>query len=148
MALREVVDLHAFFEAWLGGTAPNTDAEFPRLDAVLAESFTMVSPDGRRLSRADVTGSLRKAHGAGEGRGPSGSSSSNPRSCMCRPPLIAVRYVEETAPDTITRRSLPLSSRLCRTTERVRWLALHETWIGLRILRTALGDACQKLAEG
>jgi hypothetical protein len=131
-ALREVVDLHAFFEAWLGGTAPNTDAEFARLDAVLAESFTMVSTDGRRLSRADVTGSLRKAHGLRGRAAPFRIFIVEPEILHVQTPLIAVRYVEEqSAPDTITRRrSTALFEALPDDPSRVQWLALHETWTG------------------
>ncbi len=34
--LDEVVGLHRFFESWLGGTGPDSDAAFARLDRALA----------------------------------------------------------------------------------------------------------------
>src|ERR671917_2901102 len=54
-ALREVVGLHAFFEAWLGGTAENTHAVFSRLESSLGEEFTMVNSSPRLLSNRENT---------------------------------------------------------------------------------------------
>jgi hypothetical protein len=68
-ALEEVLGLHVFLEAWLGGTIADAPAMFARLESALADSFTQVTPGGARLSRADVIGALRGAHGTRAGAG-------------------------------------------------------------------------------
>jgi len=128
-ALREVIDLHAFFEAWLGGTTENSDAAFSRLERALADGFTMVSPDGARLGRTDVIGSLRAAHGARSRTGPFRIAIHEPELLLLRPPLVVLGYVEEQATGAaVTRRRATALFEV--EEEDVRWLALHETWIG------------------
>jgi hypothetical protein len=129
-ALREVVDLHLFFEAWLGGTAENSEEVFARLETALAEDFTMVEPGGSRLRRADVIRSLRAAHGARRRPGRFEIVIAEPELLLLRPPLVILGYVEEqTAAGALTRRR---STAVLSAKEEsgVRWLALQETWIG------------------
>jgi hypothetical protein len=130
-AHKEVIDLHAFFEGWLGGTAPNTEPAFARLEKALAEGFTMVTPDGRPLRRPEVISWLRQAHGS---RGLLASfriAISDPALLFVRSPLVALGYVEEQdAAGTVTRRrSTAVFEAIPDDPGRVRWLALHETWI-------------------
>jgi len=133
-ALREVADLHGFFEAWLSGEAENTDAVFFRLERTLGDGFTMVSPSGDRLQRPDVIGRLRGAHGTQREQSPFHVAIVEPELLLLRPPLVILRYVEEqTAGSVVTRRrSTAVFETLAEGEEDVRWLALHETWIGPR----------------
>ena len=129
-ALREVADLHAFFEAWLGGTAENTPAVFSRVERALGEGFTMVGPAGARLRRPDVIGWLRGAHGAKARQGPLRISIVEPELLLLRPPLVILRYVEEQAAGgVVTRRWSTAVFEALAEEEGVHWLALHETWI-------------------
>ena len=130
--LQEVADLHAFFEAWLSGEAENTNAVFSRVESSLGEEFTMVSPSGQRLQRSDVIGWLRGTHGARANQGPSHIAIAEPEILLLRPPLVLLGYVEEqTVGDVATRRqSTALFEVSIEGGRRVRWLALHETWIG------------------
>ena len=59
----EIVELHRFFEGWLGGTLPADEASFNRLTSALAEDFEMVGPDGRLIARAMLLEELRGAAG-------------------------------------------------------------------------------------
>jgi hypothetical protein len=137
-ALREVTDLHAFFEAWLGGTVADTDAVFSRVERALGDGFTMVSPGGARLRRPDVIGWLRGAHGSRDGQGPFRIAAVEPELLLLRPPLVIVGYVEEQAAggEVTRRRSTAVfeagvaGEGPVEGEEGVRWLALHETWIG------------------
>ena len=127
-ALREVVDLHGFFEDWLGGTGPDSADAFDRLESALAETFTMVAPDGRRRSRTEVLAWLRQAYGSRGGRGPFRIEIQEPELLYLDPPLVLLGYVEvQSAGGALTRRR---STALLAAApgERPRWLALHETW--------------------
>ncbi len=130
-ALREVADLHAFFEAWLGGTAPQTKAAFARLDRALAEGFTMVTPDGARHPRAAVVEGLRQAHGSKAAFGPFRIVIAEVELLHLARPLVVLGYMEEqTLGGTIgRRRSTALFEAVPAANDRVQWLALHETWI-------------------
>ena len=130
--LQEVADLHAFFEAWLSGKAENTNAVFSRVESALGEEFTMVSPSGQRLQRPDVIGWLWGTHGARASQGSFHIAIAEPEVLLLRPPLILLGYVEEqTVGNVVTRRqSTALFEVSIEGGQRVRWLALHETWIG------------------
>jgi hypothetical protein len=119
--LKEVADLHAFFEAWISGKAENTDAVFSRVESSLGEGFTMVSPSGQRLQRP-ARASQSSFHIA----------IAEPEILLLRPPLVLLGYVEEqTVSNVVTRRqSTALFEVSIEGGQRVRWLALHETWIG------------------
>lgn len=64
---KEIVELHEFFQGWLGGGLAPTDEEFHRLEKVLAEGFTLITPDGRRLERDELLQGLRGSAGARAG---------------------------------------------------------------------------------
>ena len=129
--LQEVSGLHAFFEAWLSGKAENTNAVFTRVESSLGEEFTMVSPSGQRLQRPDVIGWLRGTHGARASQGSFHIAIAEPEILLLRPPLVLLGYVEvQTMGNVVTRRqSTALFDVSIEGGQRVRWLALHETWI-------------------
>lgn len=64
-AIRAVLDTHADLEAWIAGG--DQDA-MRRFEAVLADDFTMVTPEGLRCERADVIRAVA-AMGASAGEG-------------------------------------------------------------------------------
>jgi hypothetical protein len=130
-ALEEVVALHGFFETWLRGTGPDTPAAFARLEAALAETFTMVSPEGTRLRRAEVLDTLRQAYGS---RGRGGAFRIVVRELEILhldPPLVVLGYIEEQdgAGGLTRRRSTAVLAAAAQDGGRPQWLALHETWI-------------------
>lgn len=129
-AITEVVDLHAFFEAWLGGTCPASVGLLSRAEAALAPSFTMVAPDGRRLSRADTLSWLRQAHGVKGRSGPFRIAVSEPEILHRAEPVVVVGYIEEQwqGPRHTRRRATAILERSPRG-DGWRWLSVHETWI-------------------
>jgi hypothetical protein len=130
-ALKEVVDLHECFETWLGGTGPDTPAAFARLETALADTFTMVSPDGQRLRRAEVLENLRHGYGSQGRRGAFRIAIREPEILHLDPPLVVLGYVEDQeGEDGLTRRrSTAVLAASAQDGGRPRWLALHETWI-------------------
>ena len=129
--LEEVVALHGFFEAWLGGTESNTPAAFARVETALAETFTMVSPEGRRLPRAEVLDKLRQAYGSQGRRGAFKIAVREPEVLHLDPPLVVLGYIEEQKGDggLTRRRSTAILAAAAQHGGRPQWLALHETWI-------------------
>lgn len=63
----EIVELHAFFEGWLGGTLPPTDAVYARLAETMAPEFALVTPGGKLVPRKQLLAQLRAAHGSRPG---------------------------------------------------------------------------------
>ena len=64
VARKEIEALHRFFEAWYRGVPKNTETAFARFPEVLAADFRIISPDGRRSSRAEVLEAVRGGHGS------------------------------------------------------------------------------------
>jgi hypothetical protein len=62
-AQREIDELLAFFQQWYRGEIPNNQATFDRLEGVLHENFTIVTPDGETLERYSITSDIRRMHG-------------------------------------------------------------------------------------
>lgn len=64
---QEVIDLHAFFQGWLDGTLPESDAVFARFAAANDPAFTLVSPDGSMAGGVETGAWIRAAHGTRRG---------------------------------------------------------------------------------
>ncbi|MEM7346492.1 MAG: hypothetical protein AAF485_19800 [Chloroflexota bacterium] len=126
--IREVIELHQFFEGWLSGTLPNTEENFQRVAQVLAETFTMVSPAGEELDQPPMINYLRDGWGA--------RSSLKIWVDQCRilnetPELIVARY-EEWQQVAGGEETVRVSTAVFRdapdTPNGVTWLHVHETW--------------------
>lgn len=66
-AIQEVIELHAFFEAWLGGALPNEEHAFARFTTATAPDFTLIGPEGNAMDAAAVAGWIRQSHGTRPG---------------------------------------------------------------------------------
>jgi hypothetical protein len=64
---KEIVELHEFFQGWLGGALEPADKAFRRLEKVLGGDFALITPDGRCLEREPLLQSLRDGAGARPG---------------------------------------------------------------------------------
>ena len=124
---REIDELHAFFEEWLSGQLPDTDAAFARVEAVLAPDFTLVDPGGHEADRATMAQILR------------GLWNTRPRVhiwiegfslLLDAPPLLVARYEEwqeGSAGDTV-RISTAIFRVAPAAPNGVQWVRVHETW--------------------
>lgn len=124
----EIQELHAFFVQWFRGELPNTDEAFARLESVLAEDFSLVTPGGEILDRAPLLASIRNDHGQREGF-----------AIEIREPLLKAQsgsvlvatYEEWRQADG------DQTARFCTVVFRTRpgtpnglaWLHVHETWL-------------------
>lgn len=63
----EVVELHDFFQGWLDGTRPATDAAFARLPSTQAPEFVIITPGGELIPGPRLVAQLRGAHGSRPG---------------------------------------------------------------------------------
>ena len=128
-AEREIHELHDFFMTWLGGMRPRDQAALDRLEAALAPGFSMVTPDGRRLSRPAVVGWIAAAHGARGAAFRIWITDVEP--LHVEPPHALIGYVERQHADG--RDSARRASVLFRVDPSgpngLRWLAVHETWL-------------------
>ena len=132
----EIVDLHVFFEGWLGGTLPDDDATFARVGRVLAPGFILVTPGGVVLERGELLAGLRDGHGSRPGLE---IGIEDPLLRSVSSDVVVTTYVERhRVEDKETRR---LSSALFRTPAGGgpwMWLHVHETWLPADVI--AAGD--------
>jgi hypothetical protein len=129
----EIVDLHLFFERWLGGTLGFDDDAFARLERALAPEFSFVSPHGALITRKALLAGIREAHGSRPG---CEIRIEAPKLLSQHGSLVIVSYIERQREEGIETRRL--SSALLEAlrpgeseaTRGWRWLHVHETWLG------------------
>ncbi len=61
---REIIELHQFFEAWLGGRLPKNKKTFGRFTDATAPSMMLVSTDGTLLGYDQLVEWIYDAHGS------------------------------------------------------------------------------------
>lgn len=128
----EIVDLHAFFEQWLGGALPATDAAYARLTDTMDPAFAIVTPAGALVERAVLVPQLRAAHGSRPGWR---IWIERPALRFQRGELTGATYEEwqHRADGVVTAR---LSTVVLRaqagTPNGLAWLHVHETWLAPR----------------
>ncbi len=123
---REVIELHRFFEDWFCGRTE----DFARAEAVLADSFVVISPRGELRTRQMLLDDLRDARGCRRGDG-----------FEIRIERCEVRAVEfglalatyEEWQRLEAREAGRISTALFRVDREapcgVQWVHLHETWL-------------------
>lgn len=126
--MREIIELHQFFETWLSGKAPATDAVFERFEGVMGDSFEIVTPDGTVLGREPLITGLRAAHGTRPGLR---IWIEEPRIRIETDRLRVATYEEWQERDGKT--SIRLSTVVFGLDDKKinghEWLHVHETWI-------------------
>lgn len=125
----EIVELHRFFEGWLGGALPADEPSFTRLTRALAEDFEMIGPDGRLIPRAVLLEELRVAAGGQPGLR-IWTEHESPR--VVGGGLVLATYHEwQSLPDGEPRgrASTVLLRVRAQAPGGLEWLHVHETWI-------------------
>ncbi|GAB4117598.1 MAG: hypothetical protein Fur005_36360 [Roseiflexaceae bacterium] len=124
----EIVELHDFFQGWLGGNLPNTDAVFARFLDVNDPAFTLIGPHGTLMTYSALVDWIRSAY----------ATRPNWRMWIENVQLVAsggdltiATYEEwQETPDGVTTR---LSTVVFRhdphAPNRLRWVHVHETWV-------------------
>jgi hypothetical protein len=135
----EIVELHRFFEDWFMGRLPDSAEAFSRFADVMADGFTMISPEGTVTGRASLLEALRAAHGAHGAAGSISIRVANIQERQHRDGLCLLTY-EEWQDDGAGEKGR-LSSALFRlrpgAPNDVEWLHVHETWLATESTTTS-----------
>ena len=67
--VREVKELHAFFERWYAGEMPDTNEGFSRMTSAIAGDFRAVGPGANHLGKPEIAMLIRDGHGKHQGSG-------------------------------------------------------------------------------
>lgn len=123
---REIEALHEFFVEWYTGAT----AEFGRVEAALAPSFEIVSPDGATLDRERILERVREKHDT-YAPGEFDIDIRNLTPVERGEGYAVVRYEEwQTTPEGETSRvSTVVFSTDERAPGRLSWVTVHETWL-------------------
>jgi hypothetical protein len=125
--LREIIDLHQFFQAWFVGDLSREDASFEYLESALADDFTLVRPNGTEVDRSTILTAAREAWGSRAGLH---ISIEAVEVIAAEATLIVARYdeSEQEHGEKISRR---VSTVVFRRSEHhpngLAWLRVHET---------------------
>lgn len=125
---REIIELHGFFQEWLEGSLPATDAVFDRFLAATAPAFTLISPDGT-VAGSDATAAwIRAAHGTRPGVR---LWTDEHRLCAAGNDWALVTYREwqTNSGATTLRLSTALLLADAAAPTGLSWAHVHETWI-------------------
>lgn len=132
LAIREVVELHDCFRAWLRphGDAPGgPKLDSARFERALAPEFRLVGPDGRVRDRETIIAWLHDLKG---GRGADfGMEVSDVRAVWQQGDAILLEYVETQylQGKTTQRQSTALLKRAPDAPIGIAWMHLQETWL-------------------
>jgi hypothetical protein len=124
----EIVELHGFFQGWLGGTLPPTDAAFARLADATDSEFILITPAGEVIRRQLLLSQLRAAHASR----PDWRMWIERAQLRCQSGDLTVATYEEwqQAGDTTTMRISTAVFRNRRGAPHgLAWLHVHETWL-------------------
>jgi hypothetical protein len=124
----EIVELHHFFQGWLSGTLPATDAAFARLAAATASEFMLITPAGEVIVRELLLSQLRAAHGSRH----DWRMWIERAQLRCQSGDLTVATYEEWQ-QTVARTTMRISTVVFRhrrdTPNGLTWLHVHETWL-------------------
>ncbi|MFV1988082.1 MAG: DUF4440 domain-containing protein [Gemmatimonadota bacterium] len=124
----EIEELHAFFEAWMGGTIPRTEEQLDRLEEALEKRFTFVTTSGQVLAREAIVGAVRESHGARPGLR---IRLREPRLVhSCKHHVVATyQEWQEAEGERTGRTSTVVLERKEEAPNGLVWIHVHETWI-------------------
>jgi len=126
--IKEVEELHQFFQDWFTGAIENSAISFARFSDVIHADFTMIVPNGKQTNRDQLKGSLYMMHGK---RPKIKIWIENPEFRFLSSTVAMVTYEEwqqdgEEA-DPTTRVSTVIFESNIMATNKVMWLHVHET---------------------
>ena len=127
----EVIQLHQFFEEWLGGTLVKTQTNYERLTAVINPEFQIISPDGEMTATAPLLAGLWQAHDSRPGFR---LWVKEVAVRLLSPQLALTTYEEwqEIEGKVTARVSTAVFKQKANTPNGVEWLHVHETWLEVR----------------
>lgn len=128
----EVHELHQFFEDWFNASLPPTDAAFARFEAVMADRFMIISPNGVRTERSELVERLRAAHGIWRQNSQPGRiwiENLQVRHTVGSQAMVVYEEWQEIDGQARGRLSTAIFERREGTPNGVEWLHVHEVWM-------------------
>lgn len=128
--VREVAELHRFFEAWFNADLPADDEAFSRFEAAMAPGFVIIDPGGRLRRLERLTESLRSNHGCRSGADDFiriAVEAARVRHRLGDLCLVTYEEWQETPDRTVGRLSSALFRRRRGAPNGVQWVHVHET---------------------
>jgi hypothetical protein len=124
----EIVELHQFFQDWYNNILSPSPANFARCEKVLADSFTIIFPNGEKVSCKPLLEGLRSAH---HSRTNMRIWIENIQVLYQLGELILATYEEwqEIEGKVTIRVSSVLFRKVPDTPNNLLWLHVHETWL-------------------
>jgi len=124
----EIEELHRFFDGWLRGDRPETDAAFERVQQALDPEFRLIHPSGAWRGRDDILKGLRRGYG---GHPDLAIHIRDVRLVKEGEELLLATYEEwqEGGDSTDGRLSSVLFRRAEGAPNGLRWVHVQETWI-------------------
>ena len=129
---KEVVELHRFFQDWFNGALPPTEEAFRRFDAVMADRFMIISPEGVPAEREELVERLRQAHGFWRQTGQPGRiwiENLRVRHQVGQQVMVLYEEWQEIEGESRGRLSTAVLQRRDGTPNGVEWLHVHEVWL-------------------
>jgi hypothetical protein len=126
--VQEVIDLHAFFQAWLRGELADRAEVFSRFIDAVAPEFTLISPTGQAARLPETAEWIRRAHGARPGV-KLWTDEHTAHFAADGAALLTYREWQTWNGATTLRISSALLRRAPAAPNGVAWLHIHETWI-------------------
>ena len=128
--IREVQELHVFFERWYCGELPDTDEGFSRMTSAIADDFRATGPGGGHSGKPDITRMVRSGHGRGQGSDFC-IEIRNASPCPLEKNVCAVTYEEWQFSDGrwTARSSSAVFRHQPSAPLGVEWVLLHESWL-------------------
>ncbi len=128
--LREIGELHRFFEAWFAGSVPDDDETYARFADVLAPDFEIIGPDGVRTRRDALLVKLRAAHGSARGSGMRiWTRNEESRAFDDRHWIATYEEWQEREEGPRGRTSSAVFRRAKDAPNGLEWVHVHETWL-------------------
>lgn len=125
---QEVIRLHDFFQEWLEGSVPATDAVFARFLQATSAAFTLISPDGQSAGRDTTVEWIHSAYGTRQGF----RLWTDEHLLRCAGDdwaLVTYREWQTHAGVTTLRLSSALLVADLLAPQGLSWVHVHETWV-------------------
>ncbi len=125
---QEIIDLHVFFEDWLGAKISKTPENYARCEASLARNFCIINPSGTLSHQEPLLKALYSGHGSKENLI---ITIKNPSLHYETSDSLVATYEEwQSYKDTNTARlSTVVFSKTPSAHNGLLWQHVHETWL-------------------
>jgi hypothetical protein len=123
----EIQQLHAFIQAWMRGSLPQTPRSFERFENSLSDDFLIIHPSGRSDDKTSISEKVYGAHGVKQDD--FSIEIRHIRARLVHPPWCLLTY-EEWQSDAGKSTARFSSVLFYQGDDGLEWVHLQETWLG------------------